>query len=192
MSEVTEILRALAGGQRGAAEQLLALVYDELRSLAANKLARERPGLTLEPTALVHEVYLRLMGADQGPHWEGRGHFFAAAAEAMRRILIENARRKGRLKRGGAHRRVKLEDEHLVILPDDSDLLALDDALEQLSQTDLDAAAVVKLHFYAGLTLEQVAQALDVSHPTVKRRWAYARAWLRCALQDAEAPAPQE
>jgi RNA polymerase sigma factor (TIGR02999 family) len=192
MSEVTEILQALAGGQRGAAEQLLALVYDELRSLAANKLAHERPGLTLEPTALVHEVYLRLMGADQGPHWEGRGHFFAAAAEAMRRILIENARRKGRLKRGGAHRRVKLEDEHLVILPDDSDLLALDDALEQLAQTDMDAAAVVKLHFYAGLTLEQVAQALDVSHPTVKRRWAYARAWLRCALQDAEPAAPQE
>jgi RNA polymerase sigma factor (TIGR02999 family) len=184
MSEVTEILHALGGGQPEAADRLLAIVYDELHRLAVYKLSHEPGGQTLQPTALVHEVYLRLLGDDTDPQWEGRGHFFAAAAEAMRRILIENARRKKRLKHGGTYRRVKLEEEQLVVLPTDDELLALDEALDRLVQEDGDSAAVVKLHFFAGLTLEEVAAALGVSHATVKRRWAYARAWLRCALQD--------
>jgi RNA polymerase sigma factor (TIGR02999 family) len=183
MSEVTQILHAMAGGQPEAADRLLAIVYHELRDLAAHKMAHEPAGQTLQPTALVHEVYLRLMGAVD-PQWEGRAHFFAAAAEAMRRILIDNARRKRRVKHGGTRRRVQLEEQQLLVLPSDSDLLALDEALERLATEDADAAAVVKLHFFAGLTLEEVAGALGVSHPTVKRRWAYARAWLRCALQD--------
>ena len=186
MSEVTEILRELAHGQPEAADRLLNIVYAELHRLAVFQLSRESAGHTLQPTALVHEAYLRLIGNVADPQWENRGHFFAAVAEAMRRILIENARRKKRLKHGGAHRRVKLDDEQLVVPPTDDDLLALDEALDRLAAEDADAATVVKLHFFAGLKLEEVASALEVSYATVKRRWAYARAWLRCALEDEE------
>lgn len=185
MSEVTQILQAVSDGEKQAAEQLLAIVYDELRRLAAHKLAHEPAGQTLQPTALVHEAYLRLLGSvAPAQRWDNRGHFFAAAAEAMRRILIDNARRKNRIKHGGEHQRQALEVEQLVVLPEAQELLDLDDALTRLAAEDADAANVVKLHFYAGLTLEEIAQAVGVSHPTVKRRWAYARAWLRCALDE--------
>jgi RNA polymerase sigma factor (TIGR02999 family) len=183
MPNVTEILHALSRGEATAEEQLLGVVYDELRRLASQKLAHEAPGQTLQPTALVHEAYLRLLGHDFDQNWDCRGHFLAAAAEAMRRILIESARRKKRLKHGGEFQRIKLEDEHLVVLPDDDTLLELDELLTRLAQVDSEAAQVVQLHFFGGLTLEEVASALGVSHPTIKRRWVYARAWLRCALQ---------
>jgi RNA polymerase sigma factor (TIGR02999 family) len=179
MPEVTEILADLQSGRQEAAAELLPLVYDELRRLAAWRLANEQPGQTLQATALVHEAYLRLVG-QQDPQWNGRRHFFGAAAEAMRRILVENARRKKRLKRGGDWERVDLEGLDLpmpVPLPDD-DLLALDAALDKLAVTDSRAAEVVKLCFFAGLTQPQVARELDVSLSTIERTWAYARAWL--------------
>jgi RNA polymerase sigma factor (TIGR02999 family) len=179
MPEVTEILADLQSGRQEAAAELLPLVYDELRRLAAWRLTNEPPGQTLQATALVHEAYLRLVGKDD-PQWNGRRHFFGAAAEAMRRILVENARRKSRLKRGGDWERVDLEGLDLpmpVPLPDD-DLLALDAALDKLAVTDSRAAEVVKLCFFAGLTQPQVARELDVSLSTIERTWAYARAWL--------------
>lgn len=177
MSEVTEILLALEHGKSQAAEALLPLIYDELRRLAAWRLANEQPGQTLQATALVHEAYLRLVG-EGDPRWNGRRHFFAAAAEAMRRILVENARRKNRMKRGGQLERVDLDGVDLPApLPDD-ELLAMDEALDKLATTDPRAAELVKLCFFVGLTQEQAAKELGVSISTVERTWAYARAWL--------------
>lgn len=190
MPEVTEILASLQSGRNEAAAELLPLVYDELRRLAAWRLANEQPGQTLQATALVHEAYLRLVGKED-PQWNGRRHFFGAAAEAMRRILVENARRKSRLKRGGNLERVDLEALDLplpVPLPDD-DLLALDDALDKLAVTDPRAAEVVKLCFFAGLTQPQAARELDLSLSTIERTWAYARAWLFREIQKARSVA---
>jgi RNA polymerase sigma factor (TIGR02999 family) len=178
MSDVTRILSAIEQGDPRATEQLLPLVYDELRRLAAAKLARERPGQTLQATALVHEAYLRLVDGPDAPHWNGRGHFFAAAAEAMRRILVERARGKARERRGGDWRRVDFEklDVSTSVSPDQ--LVALDDALERLSSLDPLAGELVKLRYFAGLALNEAARALEISTATAYRHWAYARAWL--------------
>jgi RNA polymerase sigma factor (TIGR02999 family) len=178
--EVSRILEAIGRGERQAASELLPLVYDELRRLAAQRLARERPGQTLQATALVHEAYLRLIGADADRMWAGRAHFLAAAAEAMRRILVEAARRKARKKRGGGLRRIDLPDPPA---PDpDDDLLALNDALNRLAQEDPVAAKVVELHQFAGLGHEETATALGITVYLARRKWTYARAWLRDAL----------
>ena len=178
MNDVTRILSAIGQGDPRAPAELLPLVYQELRRLAAHRLAREAPGQTLQPTALVHEAYLRLVGPDDASRWEGRGHFFAAAAEAMRRILVDAARRKRSLRRGGqAHRRDLLEGD-LVTGPDDDGLLDLDEALSELGELDRQAAELVKLRVFAGMTIDEVAQHLGVSARTAKRSWAYARAWL--------------
>jgi RNA polymerase sigma factor (TIGR02999 family) len=177
VSEVTQILTALEQGDVRAADKLLPLVYQELRRLAAQKLARESPGQTLQATALVHEAYLRLVGSgDQD--WSNQGHFFAAAAEAMRRILIEAARRKKSLKRGGDRRRVDLDDADLAIEGLSDNLLALNRALDKLVEVDPEAAELVKLRYFGGLTLEQIAQIRGVTRRTVVNHWAYARAWL--------------
>jgi RNA polymerase sigma factor (TIGR02999 family) len=183
MSEVTRILSAIEQGDPTAAEQLLPLVYGELRQLAAQKLAQEKPGQTLEATALVHEAYLRLLGEGEEPHWDSRGHFFAAAAEAMRRILVENARRKGSQKRGGDRGRPDIDVSELAAPELREDLLALDDALNQLAAADPEAARLVQLRYFAGLTLAEAAQVLGVSARTADRLWAYARAWLHQALE---------
>jgi RNA polymerase sigma factor (TIGR02999 family) len=177
VNELTVILRRIDQGDPQAANELLPLVYEELRKLAAQKMARESPGQTLQATALVHEAWLRLGGDDQ-PDWQNRAHFFAAAAEAMRRILIDNARRKHYLRHGGGAERVNLDGLDLAASMDDEQLLALHEALDQLAQHDAQKAELVKLRFFAGLTQEQTAQVLGVSEPTVKRHWAYARAWL--------------
>jgi RNA polymerase sigma factor (TIGR02999 family) len=182
MSEVTRILTALEQGETRAAEELLPLVYDELRRLAAWHLANERPGQTLQATALVHEAYLRLVGKED-PRWQGQRHFFGAAAEAMRRILVEKARRKNRLKRGGHLERVDLEDVDLPSPMPDDDLLALDEALDRLATLDSRAAELVKLRFFVGLSQEQAAKHLGVSISTVERTWAFARAWLFREIQ---------
>jgi RNA polymerase sigma factor (TIGR02999 family) len=190
VTEITQILSAIEHGDPHAASQLLPLVYGELRSLAAQRLAHEKPGQTLQPTALVHEAYLRLVGSDGEPHWDSRGHFFAAAAEAMRRILVENARRKKRVKHGGERQRVDLEDQDVPICQPPDEIVALDEALTRLATEDPAAAQVVQLHFFAGLSIEHVAKALGISRATAYRQWAYARAWLRCAIGGAgEAPA---
>jgi RNA polymerase sigma factor (TIGR02999 family) len=183
MSEVTRILQAMADGDNQAGSRLLPLVYDALRRLAARKLAREAPGQTLQPTALVHEAYLRLVGTGDDPHWQGRGHFFAAAAEAMRRILVENARRKKRLRHGGGRCRVELAADDVAAPETPEELLALDEALTRLAGEDPAAAQVVNLHFFAGLSLEEAAEVLGISRATAYRHWTYARAWLRCALR---------
>ncbi|MFO0807734.1 MAG: ECF-type sigma factor [Gemmataceae bacterium] len=175
MSDVTRLLDAAAGGDRQAAAALLPLVYDELRKLAAVRLANEKPGQTLQSTALVHEAYLRLIG---GQHFNGRAHFFAAAAEAMRRILVESARRKVRLKRGGGGQRVELPDDLPAPAAPVEDVLAVDEALDQLAERDSTAAELVKLHYFAGFTLEQAADLLGVPHRTAYRTWSFARAWL--------------
>jgi RNA polymerase sigma factor (TIGR02999 family) len=188
MNEVTRILSAVEQGQPQAAEQLLPLVYAELRQLAAEKLAQERPGQTLEATALVHEAYLRLVDVEKVQHWDSRGHFFAAAAEAMRRILIDQARRKGRPKHGGERTRVSL-DEALCLVQTSDDLLALDEALENLARAEPAKAELVKLHYFAGLSLEEAGRVLGISHRTAKRHWAYARAWLYAAICDTPASA---
>ena len=177
MTELTVILRRMEQGDPHAANELLPLVYEELRKLAAQKMAHESPGQTLQATALVHEAWLRLGGDDQ-PAWDNRGHFFAAAAEAMRRILIDNARRKLTLRHGGSLERVNLHALELAAHMDDEQLLALNEALEKFAAHDARKAELVKLRFFAGLTNEQAARALKVSEPTVKRDWAYARAWL--------------
>ena len=187
MTEVTRILSAIEQGDPHAAEQLLPLVYDELRKLAAQRLAQEKPGQTLQATALVHEAYLRLVASEgasvaQSEKWDSRGHFFAAAAEAMRRILVENARRKQRIKHGGEHKRVDLLQHDQAELPASDEILALDEALTRLAQSDPAAAQVVQLHFFAGLSIEQVAETLGVSRATAYRQWSYARALLRCAI----------
>jgi len=184
MSDVTQILGQIADGDGQAAEKLLPLVYGELRRLAAAKMAREQPGQTFDATGLVHEAYLRLVDVERVQHWNSRGHFFSAAAEAMRRILVENARRKNRVCHGGDCQRRPLRDGMQKAGPDPETILTVDDAVARLAETDPAAADVVKLHFFAGMTLEEVAEALDVSRATVCRHWAYARALLRLALQD--------
>jgi RNA polymerase sigma factor (TIGR02999 family) len=180
MNDVTQILNAIEGGDSKAADELLPLIYEELRILAAQKLSRELPGLTIQATALVHEVYLRLIGSE-ATGWDSRGHFFAAAAEAMRRILIEDARRKKYQRHGGGQNRVTLNDSWIrddtAISPDD--LLALNEALQKLEAEDEIKAELVKLRFFAGLTGEQAAKAIGISHATAERYWAYARSWLR-------------
>jgi RNA polymerase sigma factor (TIGR02999 family) len=183
MSDVTRILSAMEQGDPHAAEQLLPLVYDDLRQLAAAKLAQEKPGQTLQPTALVHEAYLRLVGADKGQAWDNRGHFFAAAAEAMRRILIENARRKQSQKHGGHLARFDLEAVDLAAPESPEGLLALEDAMQKLARQDKSAAQVVQLRFFAGLPLSEVAALLGISPRTADRLWAYARAWLHQEIQ---------
>jgi RNA polymerase sigma factor (TIGR02999 family) len=191
MTDVTRILSAIEQGDPQAAEQLLPLVYDELRKLAAQKLAHEKPGQTLQATDLVHEAYLRLVG-DQDPGWNGRGHFFAAAAEAMRRILINRARDRGRLKRGGDRRRV--EFEHLVdpAQAPDGALLDLDDALGRLAESYPRCAELVKLRIFAGLRLDEAAAALGISSRTADREWMFARAWLVDALGPPEPPGSEK
>lgn len=179
MREVTRILSAIEEGDPSAAEQLLPLVYDELRELADAKMANERPGQTLEATALVHEAYLRLVGNGRETHWNSRGHFFAAAAEAMRRILIDNARRKRALKRGGQAKRVDLDAVELADRAATDKLLALDDALTRLADKDPVKGELVKLRYFAGLTAREAAAALGISTATADRYWAYARAWLQ-------------
>ena len=184
MNEVTRILAAIEKGDPRAAEQLLPLVYEELRQLAAQKLAQEKPGQTLQATALVHESYLRLVDTEKAQNWNSPGHFFAAAAEAMRRLVVENARRKNRLKRGGDQRRVSLEVAESLLQAPSEDLEALDEALTRLTAHDPIKAEVVKLRFFAGLTMPEVAQSLDLSLATVERYWTYARTWLYAELAD--------
>ena len=189
MSDVTRILSAIEQGDPQAAEQLLPLVYDELRKLAAQKLAQEKPGQTLQATALVHEAYLRLVDVQKAQHWNSRGHFFAAAAEAIRRILVENARRKGRQKHGGDRRRVDLDAAVTVADPAD-DLLALDEALGRLAAVDALAAKLVTLRYFSGLTMSAAADALGISLRSAERNWTYAKSWLHRELSDTD-PAPR-
>ena len=184
MNDVTRVLSAIEQGDPRAAEQLLPLVYDELRKLAAQRLAQEKPGQTLQATALVHEAYLRLVDVEQARHWDSRGHFFAAAAEAMRRILIDAARGKAAHKRGGAWKRMDLNQVDLATRAAPEDLLLLDDTLESLAREDPQAARLVKLRYYGGLSIEQAAEMLGLSRSTAYERWTYARAWLYSELQD--------
>jgi len=178
MHQVTRILSAIEQGDPQAAEQLLPLVYDELRRLAAEKMAQERPGQTLQATALVHEAYLRLVDVEKAQHWNSRGHFFAAAAEAMRRILLNRARDKGRMKRGGHLHRIDLDKVELAADAPHEDLAAIDEAIERLADESPECASVVKMRFFAGLSIEATAAALSISASTAKRHWAYARAWI--------------
>jgi RNA polymerase sigma factor (TIGR02999 family) len=186
MSDVTRILEAIQAGEPKAEEQLLPLVYDELRKLAAQKLAQEKPGQTLQATALVHEAYLRLVDVNKVQHWDSRGHFFAAAAEAMRRILVEQARHKGRLKHGGGHERVEVELADLPTRLPPDDLLALDEALGRLEQLDPVKARLVTLRYFSGMTIEQAAAALNISRVTAHRYWTFARAWLHQEMTGGE------
>jgi len=182
MDNVTHILSAIEQGDPWAADQLLPLVYDELRRLAAAKLAQEKPGQTLQATALVHEAYLRLVDHEHAPQWDNRRHFFAAAAEAMRRILIENARSKGRLKRGGGRVRIDLLDTAASVAQDPDLVLSLDDLLTRLGTEDDIAAKVAHLHLFGGLPVEEAGDVLGLSRPVAYRNWKYARAWLREAM----------
>ena len=184
MSDVTQILSRIDSGDPSASTELLPLVYEQLRSLAAARLAQEKPGQTLQATALVHEAYLRLVGDNTGPHWNGRAHFFGAAAEAMRRILVDEARRKGRYKRGGQWQRQHLEIAAPAVSGPSVDLLALDEALSELARSEPAKAELVKLRYFAGLTLDEAAEALGISSPTADRYWKYARAWLADRLRD--------
>jgi RNA polymerase sigma factor (TIGR02999 family) len=188
MSDVTRILSAVAQGDPSAAGQLLPLVYDELSLLAAHRLAHEQPGQTLQATALVHEAYLRLVGAEQVQHWDSRRHFFAAVAEAMRRILIDRARDKRRLKRGGTWRRLRLDEIDLSVAEPPDDLPALDEALQKLAQEDALCAELVNLRFFAGLTLDEAAATLGIARRTADRYWAFARSWLYDELSQGDAP----
>jgi RNA polymerase sigma factor (TIGR02999 family) len=178
MSEVTRILSGLEQGDPTAADQLLPLVYDELRKLAAQKMAQEAPGQTLQPTALVHEAYLRLLGKGEERHWDSRGHFFAAAAEAMQRILVEQARRRNAAKRGGQVGREELHESAIVAPEPDDEVLAVDDALKHLARIDPVAANLVRLRFFAGLNMSEAAEALGMSVRSAHGIWAYARSWL--------------
>jgi RNA polymerase sigma factor (TIGR02999 family) len=182
MNEVTRILSAIQQGDPHAAAQLLPLVYEELRRLAAERMAQEKPGQTLQATALVHEAYLRLVGAGEAPHWDGRGHFFAAAAEAMRRILINRARDKARQKRGGGWQRLELDRLVEAAGANEEETLAVDEALQRLEQHNKPCADLVKLRFFAGLTMDEAAAALGIAPRTAHRYWAFARAWLYDAL----------
>jgi len=179
--DVTRVLERAQKGDPSAAAALLPLVYDELRRLAAAKMARERPDQTLQPTALVHEAWLRLVG-NENQQWNGRAHFFGAAAEAMRRILIENARRKNAQRHGGGQRRVDIQDVDIAAAAGDEELLAINDALEKLAARDKVKAELVKLRYFVGMTLEEAAEILGISHPTAKRYWNYARAWLHAEI----------
>jgi RNA polymerase sigma factor (TIGR02999 family) len=190
MKDVTRILSEVEHGDPHAAQELLPLVYGELRKLAAQRLAQESPGQTLQATALVHEAYLRLVDVETAQHWNSRGHFFAAAAEAMRRILVDAARRKQRPKHGGDRRRIDL-DEALPAAGQEDDLLALDEALGRLAAQEPVKAELVKLRYFAGLSLEEAAACLDISPATAKRYWAVARAWLFAALSEPGEPAPE-
>ena len=183
MTEVTRVLSGIEQGDPHAAEQLLPLVYDELRQLAAQRLAQEKPGQTLQATALVHEAYMRLVDVEKAQHWNSRGHFFAAAAEAMRRILVERARHKRSLKTGGDRRRLQIADVEPTVAGPDDELLALNEALEKLERQDRRKADLVKLRFFAGLTIEDAAQVLGISTSTADNDWAYARCWLRLAIE---------
>ncbi|MCI0358369.1 MAG: ECF-type sigma factor [Planctomycetaceae bacterium] len=183
MSAVTLILSQVEAGDAQAAEQLLPLVYEELRRLASAKLVQEKPGQTLQATALVHEAYVRLVDQGKVQSWNSRAHFFAAAAEAMRRILIEAARRKRRAKHGGKRERIELSEVHIGVDAPPHELLAIDENLQKLAASDLQAAEVVKLHCFAGLTIEQVAEVLGISARTAYRDWAYGRAWLFRAVE---------
>jgi len=185
MSDVTQILSQIESGDPSAAEQLLPLVYDELRKLAAAKLANEKPGQTLQATALVHEAYIRLVDVEKAQHWDSRGHFFAAAAEAIRRILIEQARKKRGPKAGGNHRRIEISQVEPAMAEPHWDYVELSEALDKLESRDPRAASLVKLRFFAGLTIEQAAQSLGVSAATAKNDWTYAKNWLRAELLDA-------
>jgi RNA polymerase sigma factor (TIGR02999 family) len=182
MNDITRILAAIEHGDPQAAEQLLPLVYEELRRLAAQKLAHEKPGQTLQATALVHEAYLRLVDKDQARRWDGRGHFFAAAAQAMRRILIDRAREKGREKRGGKLQRLDIDALDLAAKVTPDQLLAVDDALSRLTAEDPTAARIVELRYFAGMTVDEAGQALGISTTTAYRHWNYARAWLHSEL----------
>jgi RNA polymerase sigma factor (TIGR02999 family) len=184
MGDVTRILAGIEQGDPAAAEQLLPLVYVELRRLAAQKLARERPGQTLEATALVHEAYLRLVGVQQAQDWHSRGHFFAAAAEAMRRLLVEQARRKKRKRHGGGRQRVDLDSQLHVASEANESLLALDEALSTLAAEDEQAAKVVGLRYFAGLNHEQIAELLGITVYRARQKWTYARAWLRDKMSE--------
>ena|SRR5687768_12248585 len=187
MNDVTRILSQIEQGDGNAAEQLLPLVYEELRKLAAARLTREKPGQTLQATALVHDAYIRLVDVQKAQHWNSRRHFFAAAAEAMRRILIEQARKKHRQRHGGQFNRVELDDAQLSTnLPPD-ELLMLNDAIDALAAHDRVAAELVKVRYFAGLSMEQAAEALGISRSTVYEHWTYARAWLLASLRDAQA-----
>jgi RNA polymerase sigma factor (TIGR02999 family) len=188
MSEVTRILTAIEQGDPRAIEQLLPLVYDELRKLAAEKMARESPGHTLQPTALVHEAFLKLVGPAPGAAWNGRTHFYAAAAEAMRRILIDHARRKQRDRHGGGRKRVDFPEAELVAEAPSHDLLALDEALTRFAAADPQKAELVRLRYFAGLTLEEAADLLGISRATAARHFAYARAWLFDAITGGKEP----
>jgi RNA polymerase sigma factor (TIGR02999 family) len=193
MNQVTRILSDLQQGDPHAARELLPLVYEELRKLAAQRLAQESAGQTLQATALVHEAYLRLVDVDHALPWDGRGHFFAAAAEAMRRILIDNARRKRRPKHGGDLRRVDLDEAIAVTESASDDLLALDEALNKLAAEEPVKAELVKLRFFAGMTISEAAQVLNISHTTAERYWTYARVWLYCEMERPPKPdAPLE
>jgi RNA polymerase sigma factor (TIGR02999 family) len=183
MSDVTRILTAIEQGDPSAAEQLLPLVYDELRKLAAQRLAQEKPGQTLEATALVHQAYVRLVDVDKIQHWNSRGHFFAAAAEAMRRILVEQARRKRRHIHGGSRQRVPLDPNLLADNSDAEELLAINDALDQLAAQDSQAAQLVKLRYFSGLSVEEAAEALGIPRSTAYVHWSFARATLRVLLE---------
>jgi RNA polymerase sigma factor (TIGR02999 family) len=188
MREVTRILIAIEQGDPHAIEQLLPLVYDELRQLAAEKMARESPGHTLQPTALVHEAFLKLVGPAPSAAWNGRTHFYAAAAEAMRRILIDHARRKQRARHGGGRKRLDFPEAELVAEAPSHDLLALDEALTRFAAADPQKAELVRLRYFAGLTLEGAADLLGISRATAARHWAYARAWLFDAIAGSDEP----
>src|SRR5215471_11483752 len=196
MSEVTRTLSAIEQGDPHAAEELLPLVYDELRKLAAERMAQEKPGQTLQATALVHEAYLRLVASpgrqsgESGQHWDSRGHFFAAAAESMRRILVESARKKKRQRHGGGRRRVDLQEAVSLTDSAQDDLLALDEALTRLAAREPAKAELVKLRYFAGLSIDEAAALMHISRTTAKRYWAFARAWLLAEIDDAAPPHP--
>ena len=186
MSDVTRILSQIEQGDPTAAEQLLPLVYEELRKLATRKLVREKPGQTLQATALVHDAYLRLVDADKAQHWDSRGHFYAAAAEAIRRILVENSRRKARGKHGGGRGRVDLDHACPISRQPDEELLALNDALDQFEEISPEKAKLVKLRFFAGMTIPEAAETLGISRATAERYWSYARVWLYAELNESD------
>lgn len=190
MSEVTRILKSIEQGDPHAASQLLPLVYDELRRLAAEKMAQEKPGQTLQATGLVHEAYLRLVDTERAQHWDTRGHFFAAAAEAMRRILIEQARHKQRERHGGGLRRVDLFAEEVAVTPCDEQVLLLDEALTRLAGVRPQAVELVKLRFFSGLTVDEAAPIVGISSRTARRLWVFARAWLRREMESLDNPKP--
>jgi len=188
MADVSQVLSKIEHGDPSAAEQLLPLVYEELRKLAAARMAQEKPGQTLQATALVHEAYLRLVNCERAEHWDGRGHFFAAAGEAMRRILVERARRKSRVKRGAERKRQDLELTAPALDAPDDEILALDEGLAALARRHPEKADLVKMRYFAGMTIPETADALGISAATANRRWTYARAWLYRFLKTSEDP----